>query len=181
MALDSSEEVFIKTVNCQPRRQEQFAHFVCVTAGRDTMLVPGINMDLGFKYRVQLSQHLCGFVVLIPPMTYQSSLCLVEGRCVKKELFRVWLHPLCINALFHTWEQSQFFSFFSFSFNHLVSPSLTSLCLFLYMREKKNCRCQHSLNLVKMKFIQKATELSEPVIGFWATSEKRLDLVSTFY
>lgn len=30
-----------------------------------------------------------------------------------------------------------------------------------------------------MEFILKATELSEPVIGFLATSEKSLDLVST--
>lgn len=33
---------------------------------RDTALVPEINLDLGFKYGVQLSQHLYSFVVFIP-------------------------------------------------------------------------------------------------------------------
>lgn len=64
MSLYSSEEVFIKTVNCKVA-QETGAVSPYVFEGtkteRDTVLVPKINMDLGFKYKVQLSQNLCSF------------------------------------------------------------------------------------------------------------------------
>lgn len=109
---------------------------MCLKAERDTVLVPEINMDLGFKYGVQLSQHLCSSVVLIPPLAYQSSFCLAEGKCLKKELFGILLHPLCINSFSHTGAIT-IFQFFFLSFCHLMAPSLTSLCLFPYMRKKK--------------------------------------------
>lgn len=81
---------------------------------RDTVLVLEINLDLGFKYGVQLSQYLCGFVVLISPVAYQSSLCFGEGMCPKNALFGVWLHPLCINSFSLTGAITifQFFFFF---------------------------------------------------------------------
>lgn len=64
MSLYSYEKVFLKTVNCK-LAQETGAVSLYVFEGMKTervaVLTPKINMDLGFKYRVQLSQHLCSF------------------------------------------------------------------------------------------------------------------------
>lgn len=68
MALYSTEEVFIKTVNCKLAQEDGSSFPVSVgrKAEGDTALVPEINMDLGFKYGVQLPQHSYSFVILAP-------------------------------------------------------------------------------------------------------------------
>lgn len=114
MSLCSSEKVFIKTVNCKPRRQERFSH-MCLKVEGDTVLVPGINTDLGFKYRVQLSLFLFLYTICVVLwLWFLLWLIRVLFAWEKGGVSRgaVWVHPLCISSLFYTWEQSQFFNFF---------------------------------------------------------------------